>query len=83
MVNPAAQEAAHNIFTDAAQAVRNVYNDMEVNFANNITVVYDGTWLIRGHSSHIGVGCVIVLYWTCAGLCRAVELLPRMQTRAS
>lgn len=32
---------------------------MEGNFANNITVVYDGTWLTQGHSSHIGVACVI------------------------
>lgn len=61
-VKPAAEEAARNIFADAAQAVRHVYTEMEVNFVNNITVVYDGTWLTRGHSSHIGVGCVIEFY---------------------
>ncbi|KAH9362808.1 hypothetical protein HPB48_015229 [Haemaphysalis longicornis] len=44
-VKPAAEEAARNIFADAAQAGRHVYTEMEVNFANNITVVYDGTWL--------------------------------------
>ena len=32
----------------------------------NISVSFDGTWLTRGHSSHIGVGCVVDLF---TGLC--------------
>ncbi|XP_070174264.1 uncharacterized protein [Littorina saxatilis] len=32
----------------------------------NIIVSYDGTWLTRGHSSHIGVGCAVDLL---TGLC--------------
>ena len=32
----------------------------------NISVSFDGTWLTRGHSSHIGVGCVVDLL---TGLC--------------
>ncbi|KAH9384883.1 hypothetical protein HPB48_026913 [Haemaphysalis longicornis] len=35
---------------------------MEVTLSKNITVVYDGPWLTRGHASHIGVGCVIEFY---------------------
>ncbi|XP_077517393.1 uncharacterized protein LOC144128162 [Amblyomma americanum] len=55
---PAAAAAAHNIFTDAVEAVKKVYIEMGT-FSKNITVVYDGTWLTRGHSSHTGVGCII------------------------
>lgn len=32
----------------------------------DISVSFDGTWLTRGHSSHIGVGCVVDLL---TGLC--------------
>lgn len=32
----------------------------------NISVSFDGTWLTRGHSSHVGVGCVVDLL---TGLC--------------
>lgn len=28
----------------------------------NVDVIYDGTWLTRGHSSHICVGCMIEMY---------------------
>lgn len=28
----------------------------------NVDVIYDGTWLTRGHSSHICVGCIIEMY---------------------
>lgn len=62
VIKPAAKVAAQTVLTDAVQAVKNTYEEMEVNFTKNITVVYDGTWLTRGHSSHIGVGCVIEFY---------------------
>ena len=32
----------------------------------DISVSFDGTWLTRGHSSHIGVGCVVDLL---TGMC--------------
>ncbi|KAH9375760.1 hypothetical protein HPB48_014644 [Haemaphysalis longicornis] len=35
---------------------------MEVSFPKNVTVMYDGTWMTRGHTSHIGVGTVIEFY---------------------
>lgn len=59
---PAAEAAARSIFDCAVEAVKKVYAEMEVTLSKNITVVYDGTWLTRGHASHIGVGCVIEFY---------------------
>lgn len=58
----ASETAVDSIFSDAAAAVRQVYREMDPAFNNNITVVYDGTWLTRGHTSHIGVGTVIEFY---------------------
>lgn len=48
------REAAVNLFSDAAAAVREVYQEMDP--ALNIIVVFDKKWLTRGHTSHIGVG---------------------------
>ncbi|XP_077557147.1 uncharacterized protein LOC144172264 [Haemaphysalis longicornis] len=59
---PAGDAAAANVFSDAVTAVRDVYTEMEVSFTKNVTVVYDGTWMTRGHTSHIGVGTVIEFY---------------------
>ncbi|XP_077513273.1 uncharacterized protein LOC144124468 [Amblyomma americanum] len=62
LFKPGAEEAAQNIFADAVLAVKDVYSKMQPSSPSNITVVYDGTWLTRGHSSHIGVGCIIEFY---------------------
>ncbi|XP_077539634.1 uncharacterized protein LOC144152273 [Haemaphysalis longicornis] len=59
---PAAEATARSIFDCAVEAVKKVYAEMEVTLSKNITVVYDSTWLTRGHASHIGVGCVIEFY---------------------
>lgn len=59
---PAADAAAASVFVDSVEAVRNVYRDMDPTFTKNVTVVYDGTWMTRGHTSHIGVGTVIEYY---------------------
>lgn len=59
MFKSGAEEAAQNIFADAVLAVKDAYSKMQPSSPNNITVVYDGIWLTRGHSSHIGVGCTI------------------------
>ncbi|KAH9364621.1 hypothetical protein HPB48_019317 [Haemaphysalis longicornis] len=39
-----------------------LYSDMDPTFTKNITVVYDGTWMTRGHSAHTGLGAVIEFY---------------------
>lgn len=59
---PAANKSATNVCADAAEAVKGVYADMDPTYTKNITVIYDGTWMTRGHSSHIGVGAVIEFY---------------------
>ncbi|KAH8022334.1 hypothetical protein HPB51_023387 [Rhipicephalus microplus] len=52
---PAGTAAAANVFSNTVAAVRDVYNQMEGTPPKNVTVVYDGTWMTRGHASHISV----------------------------
>lgn len=59
---PAASKSATNVRTDAAAAVKGIYTDMDLKFTKNITVIFYGTWMTRGHSSHIGVGAVTEFY---------------------
>ncbi|XP_075547627.1 uncharacterized protein LOC142582108 [Dermacentor variabilis] len=59
---PAGGMAAASLFSDAVAAVRKVYSEMNLAFTKNVTVVYDGTWMTRGHASHIGVGTIIEFY---------------------
>ncbi|KAH8035642.1 hypothetical protein HPB51_007886 [Rhipicephalus microplus] len=59
---PAGAAAVARVFCDAVAAVCNVYSQMEGTPTKNVTVVYDGTWMTRGHTSHIGVGRVIEFY---------------------
>ncbi|GFT04370.1 uncharacterized protein TNCV_1929071 [Trichonephila clavipes] len=49
--------ASENIFAEIHRKVKNVYeNGAEI---TDLSVSFDGTWLTRGHTSLIGVGCVI------------------------
>ncbi|CAN7994909.1 unnamed protein product [Ixodes pacificus] len=50
----AASEAA------SVEVVKELYSDLQP--VNNIDVIFDGTWMTRGRSSHIGVGCIIEMY---------------------
>ncbi|KAG0420407.1 hypothetical protein HPB47_003510, partial [Ixodes persulcatus] len=59
--HPAATSAATEIETESAQKVKEVYGELG-GAPGNIDVMYDGTWLTRGHNSHAGVGCLIELY---------------------
>ncbi|GFX39420.1 uncharacterized protein TNCV_2667821 [Trichonephila clavipes] len=50
--------ASENIFA-LHREIKNVYeNGAEI---TDLSVSFDGTWLTRGHTSLIGVGCVIML----------------------
>ena len=84
-------EARKAIFSKSAEIVRsehklyNLENGIPSEFAEeqddsatlDIAVSYDGTWLTRGHKSHIGFGCVIDIltgkklfkYFTDSGYC--------------
>ncbi|CAN8022428.1 unnamed protein product, partial [Ixodes persulcatus] len=46
-------------YAESAVAVKTACKKMDPGFCKDITVVYDGTWHKRGHTSHIGVGSVI------------------------
>ncbi|XP_077533580.1 uncharacterized protein LOC144145747 [Haemaphysalis longicornis] len=59
--HPATTSAATCIEADSAQKVHEIYKDLG-GVPGNIAVIYVGTWMTRGRSSHIGVGCVIELY---------------------
>ncbi|GFW14601.1 uncharacterized protein TNCV_1635221 [Trichonephila clavipes] len=44
-------------FAEIHREIKNVYeNGAEI---TDLSVSFDGTWLTRGHTSLIGVGCVI------------------------
>ncbi|GFX03217.1 uncharacterized protein TNCV_1701011 [Trichonephila clavipes] len=49
--------ASENIFAEIHREIKNVYeNGAEI---TDLSVSFEGTWLTRGHTSLIGVGCVI------------------------
>ncbi|GFX31498.1 uncharacterized protein TNCV_1780941 [Trichonephila clavipes] len=49
--------ASENIFAEIHREIKNVYeNGAEI---TDLSASFDGTWLTRGHTSLIGVGCVI------------------------
>ncbi|GFU14378.1 uncharacterized protein TNCV_3097831 [Trichonephila clavipes] len=48
---------SENIFAEIHREIKNVYeNGAEI---ADLSVSFDGTWLTRGHTSLIGIGCVI------------------------
>ncbi|CAN7947575.1 unnamed protein product [Ixodes pacificus] len=51
----AASEAA------SVEVIKELYSDL-LQPVNNIDVIFDGTWMTRGRSSRIGVGCIIEMY---------------------
>ncbi|KAH7945931.1 hypothetical protein HPB49_017094 [Dermacentor silvarum] len=61
-LEPAATRAAATVMTRCAKEVTELYDDICFGHKKNIAVCYDGTWLTRGHSSHIGVGTVVELF---------------------
>ncbi|XP_077502161.1 uncharacterized protein LOC144113128 [Amblyomma americanum] len=61
-LTPAAARAAEEVTQECARSVRELYNELDLGNPGNIAVSYDGTWMTRGHTSHIGVGTVIELF---------------------
>ena len=65
------------VFSETVTYVRQVHaHQAGITFSDDdvldISVSFDGTWLTRGHSSHIGVGCVVDLL---TGLCLDVHVM--------
>ena len=61
----------NHLFGQTAEYVRQVHArhlgvTLDSSDVLDISISFDDTWLTRGHSSHIGVGCVVDLL---AGLC--------------
>lgn len=61
-LKPAATRAAKAAMSQCARKVEALYEDLCFGHKSNIAVCYDGTWMTRGHSSHIGVGAVVELF---------------------
>ncbi|XP_077511721.1 uncharacterized protein LOC144122078 [Amblyomma americanum] len=61
-LTPSAVRAANKVTAECASSVRDLYAEMNLGNPGNIAVSYDGTWMTRGHSSHICVGTVIELF---------------------
>lgn len=61
-LTPAAARAAEKQEKESAESVRKLYRELNMDNPGNIAVSFDGTWMTRGHSSHIGVGAVIELF---------------------
>ncbi|GFU01542.1 uncharacterized protein TNCV_654951 [Trichonephila clavipes] len=57
---------------DVRSQVKSAYQSNSV--ITDIDVTFDGTWLTRGHSSQIGVGCVIDLL---TGFVMDFEIMPK------
>ncbi|GFW85222.1 uncharacterized protein TNCV_3249621 [Trichonephila clavipes] len=55
---------------DVRSQVKSAYQSSSA--ITDIDVTFDGTWLTRGHSSQIGVGCVINLL---TGLVKDFEII--------
>lgn len=61
-LTPAAVRASEKLTAECARSVRELYAELDLGNPGNIAVSYDGSWMTRGHSSHIGVGTVIELF---------------------
>ncbi|GFV36884.1 uncharacterized protein TNCV_2653451 [Trichonephila clavipes] len=54
--------ASQTVLNYVHNSVQNPYRKLDQNASNTVTdiaVSLDGTWLIRGHTSQIGIGCVV------------------------
>lgn len=83
-LTPAVASASEELMTECASSVRELYRELGTNIPGNIAVSYDGSWMTRGHSSHIGVGTVIELftgfvldYVVLSNFCAACEQKPK------
>lgn len=68
-----ASEAAQNMFSNAVDAVCELYKKTDLAFNRNITVVYDGTWLTHRHTSYMSIGTITEFH---SGLVTDSAVLP-------
>ncbi|GFW73766.1 uncharacterized protein TNCV_1542201 [Trichonephila clavipes] len=61
-INSVYSLASQTVLNYVHNSVQNAYSKLEQNGSNTVTdiaVSFNGTWLTRGHTSQIGVGCVV------------------------
>lgn len=61
-LRPAAMRAAEKVTTESPKSVRQLYEELHIGNAGNITVSFDGSGMMRGNSLHIGVGVIKFLH---------------------
>ncbi|CAN8029862.1 unnamed protein product [Ixodes persulcatus] len=83
-LNPAARRAAAHVIGECVDAVKALYSNLDFGNPGNVAVSFDGSWLTRGHSSHICVGTVIELFtgyvldfFVLSNFCLGCELGPK------
>lgn len=83
-LNPGATRAAEAVMVQCAEKAVTLYENLCFGHKGNIAVCFDGTWMTRGHSSHIGVGAVAELftgyildYVVLSNFCLGCEIGPR------
>ncbi|KAH7977652.1 hypothetical protein HPB49_003139 [Dermacentor silvarum] len=86
-LEPAATRAAEDVMQQCAREVSSIYEDLCFGHRTNIAVCFDGSWMTRGHSSHIGVGAVVELftgyildYVVLSNFCLGCEVVPKPGT---
>lgn len=60
--DPCTTRAADSVMTESVRFVRELYRELDIDNPGNIAVTYDGSWMTRGPTPHIGVGTVIKLF---------------------
>lgn len=58
LLSTAYNVASANIMKDVHEEIRHAYNSSD-SAVIDVSVSFDGSWLTRGHTSLIGIGCVI------------------------
>ncbi|GFX54595.1 uncharacterized protein TNCV_792821 [Trichonephila clavipes] len=61
-INSAYSLASQTVLNYVHNSVQNAYRKLDQKGSNTITDIaasFDGTWLTRGHTSQIGIGCVV------------------------
>ncbi|GFV03601.1 uncharacterized protein TNCV_3185241 [Trichonephila clavipes] len=78
-INSAYSLASQTVLNYVHNSLQNAYRKLDQNGPNTVTdvaVSFDGTWLTRGHTSQIGIGCVVD---TLTGYVIDYEIMSKLQ----
>ncbi|KAG0443042.1 hypothetical protein HPB47_015350 [Ixodes persulcatus] len=74
-LNPAARRAAAHVIGECVDAVKALYSDLDFGNPGNVAVSFDGSWLTRGHSSHISAVAEAVMRFNVGKECATEAIL--------